>query len=38
MQNDGLDKAQARIKIAGINVNYLRYAVTPPSWQKAKRS
>ena len=26
MQNAGLDEAQARIKIAGININNLRYA------------
>ena len=26
MQNDGLDKAQAGIKIAGRNINNLRYA------------
>ena len=26
MQNDGLDEAQARIKIAGGNINNLRYA------------
>ena len=26
MQNSGLDEAQAGIKIAGRNINYLRYA------------
>ena len=26
MQNDGLEEAQAGIKIAGRNINYLRYA------------
>ena len=26
MQNAGLDEAQAGIKIAGRNINYLRYA------------
>ena len=26
MRNDGLEEAQARIKIAGININNLRYA------------
>ena len=26
MRNDRLDEAQARIKIAGRNINYLRYA------------
>ena len=25
MQNAGLDEAQARVKIAGRNINYLRY-------------
>ena len=28
MRNAGLDEAQARIKIAGINTNNLRYADT----------
>ena len=37
MQNAGLDEAQAGIKIAGRNINNLRYAVTPPLWQKVKR-
>ena len=36
MQNAGLDEAQAGIKIAGRNISNLRYAVTPPLWQKAK--
>ena len=26
MRNDGLDEAQARVKIAGRNINNLRYA------------
>ena len=30
MQNAGLDEAQARIKIAGENINNLRYALIPP--------
>ena len=30
MQNAGLDEAQAGIKIAGRNINYLRFAMTPP--------
>ena len=30
MQNAGLDEAQAGIKIAGRNINNLRYADTPP--------
>ena len=38
MRNAGLDEPQARIKIAGRNVNYLRYAVTPPLWQIVKRN
>ena len=33
MQNAWLDEAQAGIKIAGRNINNLRYA--PPLWQKA---
>ena len=40
MRNAGLDEAQARIKIAGKNINNLRYAddSTPPLWQKVKRN
>ena len=38
MRNAGLEEAQAGIKIAGRNINNLRYAVTPPSWQKVKRN
>ena len=38
MQNAGLDEAQAGIKIAGRNINNLRYAMTSPLWQKAKRN
>ena len=38
MRNAGLDEAQAGIKIARRNVNNLRYAVTPSSWQKAKKN
>ena len=34
MWSAGLDKAQARVKIAGRNINNLRYV--PPLWQKAK--
>ena len=30
MQNSGLDEAQARIKIAGRNINNLRYADDNP--------
>ena len=38
MRNAGLDEAQAGIKIAGRNINNLRYAMTPPLWQKVKRN
>ena len=39
MQNAGLDEAQAGIKIAGRNINKLRYANdTPHLWQKAKKN
>ena len=34
----GLDKAQAGIKIAGRNINNLRYEMTPLLWQKAKKN
>ena len=37
-QNAGLDEAQAEIKMAGRNINNLRYAVTPALWQKVKRN
>ena len=36
MRNAGLEEAQAGIKIAGRNINNLRYANTPPLRQKAK--
>ena len=36
MQNAGLDEAQAGIKIAGRNINNLRYADDSTLWQKAK--
>ena len=36
MRNAGLDETQAGIKIAGKNINNLRYADTPPLWQKVK--
>ena len=36
MQNAGLEEAQAGIKIAGRNINNLRYA--PPLWQKVKKN
>ena len=40
MRNAGLDEAQAGIKIAGRNINNLRYAddMTPPLWQKVKKN
>ena len=38
MRNAGLEEAQAGIKIAGRNINNLRYAMTPPLWQKVKRN
>ena len=39
MRNAGLDEAQAGIKIAGRNINNLRYAeMTSPLWQKVKRN
>ena len=36
MRNAGLDEPQAGIKIAGRNINNLRYAA--PLWQKAKQN
>ena len=36
MQNARLDESQAGIKISGRNINNLRYADTPPLWQKVK--
>ena len=36
MRNAALDEAQAGIKIAGKNINNLRYADDPNLWQKAK--
>ena len=38
MRNAGLEEAQVGIKTAGRNINNLRYAVTPPLWQKVKRN
>ena len=32
MRNDGLDEAEAGIKIAERNMNNLRYVMTPPLW------
>ena len=38
MRNIGLEEAQAWIKIAGRNINNLRYADTPLLWQKVKKN
>ena len=48
MGNAGLEETQAGIKIAGRNINHLRYAddttlmadmqMTPPLWQKMKKN
>ena len=38
MWNAGLDEAQARIRIAGRNINNLRYADDTTLWQKAKNN
>ena len=38
MRNAGLDKAQVGIKIAGRNINNLRYADDTTLWHKAKRN
>ena len=38
MRNAGLDEAQVRIKIAGRNINNLRYADDTTLWQKAKKN
>ena len=37
IRNAGLEEAQAGIKIAGRNVNNLRYADNTPLWQEAKK-
>ena len=37
MRNAGLEETQAGIKIAGRNINNLRYTEAPPLWQKVKR-
>ena len=36
MRNSGPEEAQAGIKIAGRNINNLRYP--PPLWQKVKKN
>ena len=38
MQNAGLDEAQGGIKIAGRNINNVNTQMTPPLWQKVKKS
>ena len=38
MWNAGLDEAQAGIKIAGRNINNLRYADDTTLWQKSKNN
>ena len=38
MGNAGLDEAQAGIKIAGRNINNLRYADDTTLWQKVEKN
>ena len=38
MRNSGRDEAQAWIKIAGRNINNLRYADDTALWQKVKKN
>ena len=38
MLNAGLDEAQARIKIAGRNINTSDMQMIPPLWQKVKKN
>ena len=38
MRNAGLDETQAGIKIAGRNINNLRYADGTTLWQNAKKN
>ena len=38
MRSAGLEEAQAGIKIAGRNINNLRYADDSILWQKVKRN
>ena len=38
MKNPSLNEIQAGIKIAGRNINNLRYADTPPLMQKVKKN
>ena len=36
MRSTGLEEAQAGIKIAGRNINYFRYTMISPLWQKVE--
>ena len=38
MRNTGLDKAQARIKVPGRNINNLDMPMIQPLWQKGKKN
>ena len=38
MRNAGLEEAQPGVRIAGRNINNLRYADDTTPWQKVKRS
>ena len=38
MRNAGLEEAQVAIKVAGRNINNLRYADDTTLWQKTKRN
>ena len=38
MRNAGLDEAEAGVKIAGENINNLRYADVTTLWQKVKKN
>ena len=38
LRNAGLEEAQAGIKIAGRNINNSDMQMTPPLWQKVKRT
>ena len=38
MQNARMDETQPGIKIAGRNINNLKYADEPPLWQKVKKN
>ena len=38
VRTTGLEEAHAGIKIAGRNINNLKYADTQPLWQKVKKN